>query len=91
MELLLLQKQMKEFLLTLRDRSLAFKNKTRFSNCIAKINNVLIDNAEGLDVVMPMYNLFEHSKNYKKQQAIYGITIGMNLIVFLLIIKMQIP
>ena len=25
----------------------------------------LIDNAEDLDVVMPMYNLFEHSKNYR--------------------------
>ena len=30
------------------------------------INNVLIDNAEDLDVVMPMYNLLEYSKNYRK-------------------------
>ena len=30
------------------------------------INNVLIDNAEDLDVVMPMYNLVEYSKNYRK-------------------------
>ena len=25
-----------------------------------------IDNAEDLDVVMPMYNLLEYSKNYRK-------------------------
>ena len=25
-----------------------------------------IDNAEDLDIVMPMYNLLEYSKNYKK-------------------------
>ena len=25
----------------------------------------LIDNAEDLDVLMPMYNLFEHSKKYR--------------------------
>ena len=31
-----------------------------------KINGVKIDNAEDLDVVMPMYNLLEYSKNYRK-------------------------
>ena len=30
------------------------------------INNTLIDNAEDLDIVMPMYNLLEYSKNYRK-------------------------
>ena len=29
-------------------------------------NGVKIDNAEDLDVVMPMYNLLEYSKNYRK-------------------------
>ena len=33
---------------------------------MSRINNVLTDNAEGLDVVMPMYNLLEYSKNYSK-------------------------
>ena len=42
------------------------KNNTPFINCIWKINVVQIDNAEGLDVVMPMYNLLEYSKNYRK-------------------------
>ena len=35
-------------------------------NCISKINGINIDNAEDLDVVMPMYNLLEYSKNYRK-------------------------
>ena len=30
------------------------------------MNNVLIDNAENLDVVMLIYNLIEYIKNYKK-------------------------
>ena len=40
--------------------------KNGFINCISKINGVKIDNAEDLDVVMPMYNLLEYSKNYRK-------------------------
>ena len=34
--------------------------------CISKINGVLIDNAEDLDVVIPMYNFLDYSKNYRK-------------------------
>ena len=37
-----------------RNRFLAFKNNTPFTNCISKINNVLIDNAEDLHIVMPI-------------------------------------
>ena len=33
---------------------------------LKKINNRLIDNAEDLDIVMPMYNLTKYSKNYRK-------------------------
>ena len=35
-----------------------------FRPCIPKINNTLIDNAEDLDIVMPMYNFLEYSGNY---------------------------
>ena len=51
----------------IRNRFLAFKNNAPFTNCISKINNVLIDNAEDSDVVIPMYNLLEYNKKYKKQ------------------------
>ena len=46
-----------------RYKSVAFKNNVPFINCISKINNVLIGNAEDLDLVMAMYNLLECSKN----------------------------
>ena len=51
-------------IINIRNRFLAFKNNVRFTNCISKINNVLIDNAEDIDVVMVMYNLLEYIKNY---------------------------
>ena len=49
-----------------RNKAVTFKNNAPFINCISKINGVKIDNAEDLDIVMPMYNLLEYSKNYKK-------------------------
>ena len=39
-------------------KNVAFKNNSPFIKCISKVNGVKIDNAEDLDVVMPMYNLF---------------------------------
>ena len=50
----------------IKHKNLAFKNNAPFINCISKINNIKIDNAEDSDVVMPMYNLLEYCKNYKK-------------------------
>ena len=47
-----------------RNKSIAFKSNVPYINCISKTNGVQIDNAEDLDVVMPMYNLPEYSKNY---------------------------
>ena len=47
-------------------RPLEFKNNAPFISCISKINGVLIENAEELDTVMPMYNLLEYRKNYSK-------------------------
>ena len=47
-----------------RNKPVAFKNNAPFINCILKINGKKIDNAEGLDVIMPIYNLLEYSKNY---------------------------
>ena len=49
-----------------RNRCLAFKNDAPFTNSISKINNVLIDIVEDLDIVMRMYNLLEYSKSYSK-------------------------
>ena len=49
-----------------RNKSVAFKNNEPFINCISKVNGVQTGNAEDLDIVMPVYNLFEYSKNYSK-------------------------
>ena len=49
-----------------KNRSLAFKNNAPFISCVSEINVVLIENSEDLDIVMPMYNLPEYSKNYSK-------------------------
>ena len=38
----------------IRNMFLAFKKNAPFTNCISKIYNVLIDNAEDLNVVMSM-------------------------------------
>ena len=50
----------------LAKKKLVSKNNASFINCITKINGTKIDNAEDLNVVMPMYNLLEYSKNYRK-------------------------
>ena len=34
--------------------------------CITRINGELIEDADDLDIVMPLYNLLEYSKNYRK-------------------------
>ena len=48
------------------DRRLTLKNNAPFISCVSKINGELVENAEDLDIVMPMYNLLEYSKNYEK-------------------------
>ena len=48
------------------NKHFALKNNVPFTSCILKINNILINNAENLDIVMPMYHLIEYSKNYRK-------------------------
>ena len=47
-------------------KAVTFKINVPFINCILKISGIKIDNAEDLDVVIPMYNLIEYSKNYRK-------------------------
>ena len=49
-----------------KNTPLAFKNNAPFTDCISKINNVLIDSAEDLDAVRPIHNLLEYSQNYRK-------------------------
>ena len=38
------------------NKKVIFKNCAPFTNCISKINNAEVDNAEYIDILMPMYN-----------------------------------
>ena len=49
-----------------QNRPLILKNNAPFISCTSKINNELTEVAEDLDIVMPMYNLLEYSKNCRK-------------------------
>ena len=49
-----------------RDKGAIFKNCAPFIKCISRINNRDIDTAQDINIVMPMYNLFEYSDNYAK-------------------------
>ena len=48
------------------NKELTLRNNAPFISCISKINGELVENAEDLDIVMPMYNLLQYSKNYEK-------------------------
>ena len=48
------------------DKKLALKNNAPFVSCVTRTNNTSIDDAQNLDVVTPLYNLLEYSKNYRK-------------------------
>ena len=47
-------------------KKVIFKNCAPFIDCINKINNIQVDNAKDIDIVIPMYNLIEYSDNYLK-------------------------
>ena len=48
------------------NKKVIFKNCAPFTNCISEINNTQVDNAKGIDIVMPMYDLIVYSDNYSK-------------------------
>ena len=40
------------------NKKVIFKNCAPFTSCIRRINNAHVDDAQYIDVVMPMYNLW---------------------------------
>ena len=42
----------------------AFKDCAPFTKCIIHINDEHVNNADNLDIIIPMYNLIEHSDKY---------------------------
>ena len=49
-----------------KNRKLILKNNAPFVSFITRINGELIEDADDLVIVMPMYNLLEYGKNYRK-------------------------
>ena len=49
-----------------QNRPMILKNNAPFISSITRINGELIEDANDLDIVMPMYNLLEYSENYRK-------------------------
>ena len=39
------------------NKKVIFKNYTPFTSCISRINNRQVDDAQYIDLIMPMYNL----------------------------------
>ena len=48
------------------NRKVSFKNSAPFFNRTLRINSQLIEDAQDLDIVIPMYNLLYYSKNFRK-------------------------
>ena len=49
-----------------RNKGVTCKICAPFINCNSEINNIEIDNAKDIDIIIPMYNLIEYSDNYSK-------------------------
>ena len=48
------------------DRKVSLINSAPFLNCILKTNNQIIEDAQDLDIVMPMFDLLYSSKIFRK-------------------------
>ena len=50
------------------NRKISLKHSAPFFNCTIKINSQLIEDAQDLDIVIPIYysNLLYYSKNFRK-------------------------
>ena len=49
------------------NKKIIFKNCAPFTDCITKINNTQVDDAQKIDILMPMYNLIEYSDAYLRK------------------------
>ena len=48
------------------NKKVIFKNCAPFTNCISEINNIQVDNAKDIDIIMNLYNLLEYSDAYDR-------------------------
>ena len=65
----------------------AFKNCALFTKCITKIDGPTTDNAEVLDLVMPMYNLIEFSSSHSETTGNLWFYLKLNQLILMIILK----
>ena len=53
-------------------KKVIFQNWAPSINCISKINNTQVDDANDIDIVMSLYNLIECSDSYSKTSESFG-------------------
>ena len=53
------------------NEKLIFNNCAPFTNCMSEINNTQVDDAQDIDVVMPMYNLIKYCDAYSKTGSLW--------------------
>ena len=64
-----------------------FKNYAPFTKCITNIDETTINDAENLDLVMPIYNLIEYSSNYSQTTGILCFILSMKQLILMQILK----
>ena len=65
---------------------IAFKNYVVFIKWITKSDVTTIDDAENLNLVMPIYNLMEYSLNYSQTTRIFGFIHKMKPVILMLLL-----
>ena len=48
------------------NKKVIFKNCAPFTDCIIEINNRQVDDAQEIDIVLPMFKLIEYSDAYSR-------------------------
>ena len=70
------------------EKIVVFKNNAPFRSCISKIDSILIDNPDDLDIVMPMLICYNIVKIIVWYQEIYGIIIETKSMMLMIMLQM---
>ena len=74
------------------NKKITFKNCALFTNFISRINNMQVDDADDIDVVMQMYILIEYTDNCRYEPVLNdngAILILMQIILLVIHLKLK--
>ena len=69
------------------NRKVSLENSAPFFNCTLKINSQLIEDAQDLDIAIPMFNLLYILKILEKQQGLFGTIIQICQNLYMIIMQ----